>query len=41
MNQRILIIDDDLNYTQIVKQFLEGQGFRVTIGIDGSSALKS
>jgi len=40
MNQGILIIDDDLSYTQIVKQFLEAQGFRVTIGIDGASALQ-
>ena len=40
MNQGILIIDDDLNFTQILKQFLEDRGFRVTIGIDGSSALQ-
>ncbi|HSO72754.1 MAG TPA: response regulator [Thermodesulfobacteriota bacterium] len=41
MNQGILIIDDDLNYTQILKHFLEDQGFRVTIKNDGSSALQS
>ena len=40
MKQGILIIDDDLNYTQIVKKFLEDKGFRVTIGIDGASALQ-
>ena len=40
MNQGILVIDDDLSYTRLVKHFLEAQGFRVTIGNDGASALQ-
>jgi signal transduction histidine kinase len=40
MNHNVLVIDDDPNYTQIVKHFLEDRGFNVILCHDGSSALK-
>jgi DNA-binding response OmpR family regulator len=40
MNHNVLVIDDDPNYTQIIKHFLEDRGFNVILCYDGSSALK-
>lgn len=39
-NQRILVVDDDRNICEIIRLYLEKEGFEVTIANDGETALK-
>lgn len=39
-NQRILVVDDDKNICEIIRLYLEKEGFLVSIANDGEEALK-
>ena len=39
-NQRILVVDDDKNICEIIRLYLEKEGFAVTIANDGEAALE-
>lgn len=39
-NQRILVVDDDKNICEIIRLYLEKEGFAVSIANDGEEALK-
>ena len=39
-NQRILVVDDDKNICEIIRLYLEKEGFLVTIANDGEEALQ-
>ena len=38
-NQRILVVDDDRNICELIRLYLEKEGFSVTLAYDGQSAL--
>ena len=38
-NQRILVVDDDRNICEIIRLYLEKEGFEVIIANDGQEAL--
>ncbi len=38
-NQRILVVDDDKNICELIRLYLEKEGFSVTLAYDGQSAL--
>ncbi|MBO5733258.1 MAG: response regulator, partial [Clostridia bacterium] len=39
-NQRILVVDDDRNICEIIRLYLEKEGFEVIIAYDGQQALE-
>ncbi|NLC44824.1 MAG: response regulator transcription factor [Clostridiales bacterium] len=39
-NQRIMVVDDDFNINQLIKLYLEKEGYKVTSVQDGNQALK-
>jgi len=40
MNNKILIIDDDVELTELLSQYLEGEGYKTTSAHDGQTGLK-
>ncbi len=41
MSKRILVVDDEKKIVEIVRAYLERDGFKVTVAYDGKAALDS
>ena len=39
-NEKILVVDDDKNICELLRLYLEKEGFHVTLAYDGAAALK-
>ena len=39
MTQRVLVVDDDQTVSDVIRRYLENDGFQVSLAADGAAAL--